>query len=125
MINHIGKITIYVENQQEARNFWVDKVGFVVRQEQKMGSGFTWLEVAPSKEAVTTLILYEKQVMLSQNKNANVSHPNVLLSCSDIENTYETLKGNGVEVGELQNMPYGKMFLFKDQDKNQYVIRED
>ena len=35
------------------------------------------------------------------------------------------MKENGVEVGELQVMPYGKMFSFKDQDGNAYLLRED
>lgn len=35
------------------------------------------------------------------------------------------MKENGVEVDELQVMPYGKMFSFKDQDGNSYLLRED
>ncbi|NJA72241.1 VOC family protein, partial [Clostridioides difficile] len=30
-----------------------------------------------------------------------------------------------VEVGELMEMPYGRMFSFKDQDGNDYLVRED
>jgi len=37
MINKIGKITLYVNNQKEAKNFWVEKLGFVVKFEQSMG----------------------------------------------------------------------------------------
>jgi lactoylglutathione lyase len=35
------------------------------------------------------------------------------------------MRENGVEVGELMIMPYGKMFSFKDQDNNEYMLRED
>lgn len=35
------------------------------------------------------------------------------------------MKVNGVKIGDLMNMPYGKMFSFKDQDGNEYLIRED
>ncbi len=35
------------------------------------------------------------------------------------------MKSNGVKVGELMTMPYGKMFSFKDQDGNDYLLRED
>ena len=32
MINKIFKITIYVNNQEEAKKFWVDKMGFEVKR---------------------------------------------------------------------------------------------
>ena len=49
-----------------------------------------------------------------------------LIACPDmpaekknefIEKAYNQMKENGVEVGELQVMPYGKMFSFKDLKK--------
>lgn len=125
MVNQIGKVTLYVNNQAEAKSFWTEKMNFVVKLEQPMGPNMTWLEVGPSEEAFTSFIIYEKQLMLSQNPNANVGCPNVLLSTKDIAQTYEELKQNGVQVGELQIMPYGKMFSFQDQDGNTFLIRED
>ena len=35
------------------------------------------------------------------------------------------MANNEVEVGELMEMPYGRMFSFKDQDGNDYLVRED
>lgn len=125
MINKIGKITIYVENQEEAKEFWTKKMNFVVKFEQPMGPNMKWLEVGPSEEEFTTFVLYEKKVMLAQNPNANVLRPNIILSTNDIESTYKEVKLNGIEVGELMKMPYGSMFKFKDQDNNEYLVRED
>lgn len=125
MINKIGKITLYVNNQEEAKEFWTNKMGFVVKFEQPMGPNMKWLEVGPSAEEFTSFVLYEKQLMMSQNPKANVAHPNIILSTSDIQSTYDEMKVKGIEVGELMVMPYGKMFVFKDQDNNEYLIRED
>ena len=33
MINNIGKITLYVNNQEEAKEFWTKKMKFVVKLE--------------------------------------------------------------------------------------------
>lgn len=48
MINKIGKITIYVENQEEVKKFWTEKVGFVVKVDDLMkmhyGSIFTFYD---------------------------------------------------------------------------------
>ncbi|KGJ49449.1 MULTISPECIES: VOC family protein [Paraclostridium] len=125
MINKIGKITIYVNNQEEAKEFWTKKINFIVKLEQPMGPNMKWLEVGPNKEEFTSFVIYEKQLMLNQNPEANVSHPNIILSTEDIETTYAELKANGVELGELMIMPYGKMFNFRDQDGNNYLVRED
>lgn len=125
MINKIGKITIYVNNQEKAKEFWTNKMNFIVKLEQPMGPNMTWLEVGPSEDEFTTFIIYEKKLMLSQNPKANVSHPGIMLSTSNIESTYAEMKSNGVEVEELMIMPYGMMFKFKDQDNNEYMVRED
>jgi len=125
MINKIGKITLYVNNQDDAKKFWTEKLDFVVKFEQSMGPTMKWLEVGPRQNEFTTFVLYDKNLMIAQNPSTNVSHPSILLSTTDIENAYSEMKENGVEVGELMNMPYGKMFSFKDQDGNEYLLRED
>ncbi|HAK43118.1 MAG TPA: glyoxalase [Clostridium sp.] len=125
MINKIGKITLYVNNQEEAKSFWIEKLGFVVKFEQAMGPNMKWLEVGPSEEEFTTFVLYDKNLMIAQNPKANVTHPSILLSTKDIESAYSEMKKKSVKVGELMNMPYGKMFSFGDQDGNEYLLRED
>ena len=125
MINKIGKITIYVNNQEEAKEFWTKKMNFVVKLEQPMGPNMKWLEVGPSEDSFTTFVIYEKNLMLAQNPQANVGHPNIILSTDDIESTYNEMKTNDVEVGEIMKMPYGSMFKFKDMDGNDYLVRED
>lgn len=125
MIDKIGKITLYVNNQEEAKKFWTEKLNFVVKFEQAMGPNMKWIEVAPSEGEFTTFILYDKNLMKTQNPDTNVGHPSILLSTTDIDNAYNNMKNKGVEVGELMKMPYGKMFDFKDQDGNNYMLRED
>lgn len=125
MINKIGKITIYVNDQDEAKKFWTEKLGFVVKFEQQMGPGMKWVEVAPNKDEFTTFVLYNKEQMKTQNPSANLGHPSIILSTADINSAYEEIKKNEVKVGPLMEMPYGKMFTFFDVDGNQYLLRQD
>lgn len=124
MINKIGKITVYVNDQEQAKDFWLNKMDFVLKFEQQIGPNAAWIEVGPSEDEFTTLVLYSKSMMEIQNP-AKVSHPNILFSTTDIESAYAKMKQNGVEVGEMQKMPFGTMFTFKDQDGNEYILRED
>lgn len=84
-----------------------------------------WVEVAPTHNAQMTFVLYEKSRMLAQNKDANVSHPNVILSTKDIESAHANMKDRGVQVEAIMRMPYGSMFKFQDSDNNEYLLRED
>jgi predicted enzyme related to lactoylglutathione lyase len=124
MINKIGKITVYVNDQEDAKDFWVNKVGFVLKFEMPMGPNASWIEVAPSEDEFTTLVLYSKEAMLNHDPS-KVAHPSVLFSTTDVEAAYEKMKENGVKVQDLMRMPYGTMFVFNDQDGNEYILRED
>lgn len=123
MINKLGKVTIFVESQAAAKEFWCEKLGYVVTFEAQMGPNMTWMEVAPSETSETTFVLYDKAGYIAMGKEAH--HPNVILSTTDIDTAYAKMQEAGVEVEELQKMPYGSVFTFKDQDGNGYLLRED
>lgn len=125
MINKIGKITLYVEDQATAKSFWTEKMNFVVKFEQPMGPNMTWLEVGPSEDEFTTFVLYDKKMMQQQNPSTNIGHPSILLSTTDLNAAHEQMQANGVLVEPILKMPYGSMFKFKDQDGNDFILRED
>jgi catechol 2,3-dioxygenase-like lactoylglutathione lyase family enzyme len=49
MIEKMSHATIYVINQQEALDFYRDKLGFEVRTDVSM-EGFRWLTVSPKDQ---------------------------------------------------------------------------
>jgi lactoylglutathione lyase len=124
MITKIEKVTIYVESQEEAISFWTEKMGFVLTFEQPMGPNARWIEVSPTGDTnLTSLVLYSKPMMLQQSPET-VSHPSIIFATTDIEALWETLSANEVEISEIQQLPFGKMFDFKDNDGNPYMVRE-
>lgn len=124
IINKIGKISVYVEDQGQAKEFWLHKLGFVLKLEQPMGPNAKWIEVGPSDDEFTTLVLYSKAAM-EQQQPSKVAHPSILFSTTEIEAAYEEMKQNGVKVDDMLRMPFGTMFTFYDQDGNEYLLRED
>jgi catechol 2,3-dioxygenase-like lactoylglutathione lyase family enzyme len=121
MITKIEKVTIYVSSQDDAKRFWTERMGFVVTFEQKMGPAGVWIEVAP-KNAATSMVLYSKSLMEKQNPSM-VAHPSVIFSAENIEEFYSDLVGKCVSVDPIESMPWGKMFRFRDNDDNQYMVR--
>lgn len=120
MIKQIGTVAIYVEDQQKAKSFWTEKVGFELVADRPMGPNANWLEVAP-KEAKTRLVIYPKAMMQGyENMKASI-----VFECDNVANTYETLKANGVEfLGEPQEMQWGTFVQFKDEDGNQFLLKQ-
>lgn len=124
MIAKIAKVTLYVNDQEEAKRFWVNKVGFTLVLEQRVGE-VHWLEVTPSKLAATTFVLYDKKQMQQENPEMNVGAPSVILAAEDIAATHARMKKNGIRVGKLMKLPYGSMFQFYDQDGNEFLVRDN
>ena len=116
---------MYVNNQQEAKEFWTEKLNFIVKFEAIMGPDMKWLEVGPDTEAFTTFVLYDKKQMKKQNPKTSVEHPSIILSTNDLEHAHKAMKEKGVKVGDINKMGYGSMFSFEDQDGNSYLLRED
>ena len=63
--------------------------------------------------------------MKSQYPSANVDYKTVILSTEDLDNAYNEMKSKGIEVSDIVTMPYARLFTFKDQDNNEYLLRED
>lgn len=60
MISAVDKININVRDQDAARRFWIDTMGFSLITDEPIGeepSGARWIEVRPPHSAVT-LVLY-------------------------------------------------------------------
>lgn len=119
MITNIMRITLTVSDQNIARDFWVNKLGFQVMTDIAMNDSH-WLEVAPPNSS-THFVLYEKKNI----KQAKASHPSVILSCLHLGDTRKTLVQRGVKMDEIITMPYGQMCVFYDPDHHAYMLRED
>lgn len=123
MITQISRITLYVNDQAEAKHFWVEQMGFQIVHEEAMGESF-WIEVAPTNQA-TRFVLYDKALMKRQNPKSDVSHPSLILSTLHLSQTHQKLKENGVKIEDILTMPYGSMCVFYDPDDHAYLLRED
>lgn len=119
MITNIATVAVYVEDQQKAKQFWTEKVGFEVTAERQMGPDAFWLEVAPKNEK-SRLVIYPK-TMIQGSENMKAS---IVFECSNVLEAYKIMKENGVEFkGEPQQMQWGTFVLFSDEDGNEFLLK--
>ncbi|MFJ5566170.1 VOC family protein [Lysinibacillus xylanilyticus] len=124
MINKVGQIMLYVNNQNEAKEFWTEKVGFSVISEEDNGQGMKWIEIAPTKEAETKIILHNKELIAKMQPEMNLGTPSLMFFSEDIDKLYNDLLNKNVIVGEMVNMSSGRVFNFADNENNYFAVME-
>ncbi|RAP27037.1 hypothetical protein C2W64_01183 [Brevibacillus laterosporus] len=124
MINKVGQIMIYANNQDEALQFWTEKVGFSVVSEEDNGQGLRWIEIAPTKEAETSIILHNKELIAKMQPELNLNTPSMMFFSGNLDKLYKDFSDKKITVGEIVSMPSGRVFNFADNEKNYFAVME-
>ncbi|VEF46120.1 glyoxalase/bleomycin resistance protein/dioxygenase [Bacillus freudenreichii] len=124
MINKVGQIMLYVNNQDETLRFWMEKAGFVVVSEEDNGQGMRWIEIAPTKDAATSIILHNKELIAEMQPELNLGTPSLMFFTENLDQLYKDFLEKEVTVGEMVNMPSGKVFNFADNEGNYFAVME-
>ncbi|MFK7924292.1 MAG: VOC family protein [Bacteroidia bacterium] len=132
MINKLSHATFYVNNQDEARDFYVEKLGFEIRSDAKMGEGFRWLSVGPKDQPEIEIVLMPIMVSPFLNEEDAEAMRGLLsrgafgtgiFNTPDVMATYEELSAKGVEfIAPPTQREYGYEALFKDNSGNWFSL---
>jgi predicted enzyme related to lactoylglutathione lyase len=118
MIGPIKTVAVYVEDQQAAKRFYTEALGFTVRKEMPMGPSAVWIEVSPPG-AETAIVLYPRGMMT----NWAEMKPSIVFHCDDVEGTIRELTGRGVRVIDQPNrMQWGTYAKIADLDGNEFLL---
>ncbi|MGE6369332.1 VOC family protein [Planococcus kocurii] len=123
MINKIGQIMLYVDDQEKAIRFWTKKVGFSIIAEETT-HGMRWIEIAPSKDSETSIILHDKKVIAKMSPELNLGTPSLMFSTGNLDKLYTDLTNKGVTTGKIVEMPTGRVFNFADSEQNYFAVME-
>lgn len=124
MFSKIGQIMLYVNNQDEAVNFWTEKLGFTVISEENNGQGMRWIEIAPKQEVETTIVLHNKELVAKMSPGLNLETPALMFFSENLEQLHSDMESKKITVGEIVNMPSGRVFNFADNEDNYFAIME-
>jgi lactoylglutathione lyase len=124
LITKVGQIMLYVNNSDEAVQFWTEIVGFSVKSEEDNGEGMKWIEIAPSKEAETTLILHNKGLIAQMQPELNLGTPSLMFFTENLDELHANLSNQNIIVGEIMTLPSGRVFNFADFEENYFAVME-
>ncbi|WP_173916383.1 VOC family protein [Halobacillus sp. Marseille-Q1614] len=124
MINKVGQIMLYVDDQDKAVKFWTEKLGFCVISDENNGQGMRWIEIAPAKESETSIILHNKELVAKMDPELNLGTPSLMFFTKNLEELRNKLSSEDITVGEIVNMPSGTVFNFADHENNYFAVME-
>ncbi|WP_150275286.1 VOC family protein [Paenibacillus tepidiphilus] len=124
MIQQIGQVMLYMEDQDRALRFWRDKVGFAVVSEMDQGEGLRWIEIAPQAGAQTTFVLQNKKWVEQYEPDLNTGTPSILFYSDNVDGLYASFQEKGITVGDLVEMAGSRVFNFADDENNYFAVIE-
>jgi catechol 2,3-dioxygenase-like lactoylglutathione lyase family enzyme len=126
---------IWVKNQQEALDFYRDKLGFEVDTDAMIGPDFRWLTMKIKNQPDFEIILAEpKAGMLLDEESAAQLRALIdkgvlgggVFDADDIYKTYEELKARGVEFkGPPTEQSWGTATVMKDNSGNWFSLSQE
>jgi catechol 2,3-dioxygenase-like lactoylglutathione lyase family enzyme len=132
MITHVSIATVWVTDQDEAKAFYVDKLGFKESADVSLGDGYRWLTVAHPEHPELEVNLAapgpplddESAAAVRRMLDKGVLHA-VGLATDDCRKTYEELVAKGVTfIQEPSDRPYGVEAVLRDNSGNWLVLVE-
>ena len=122
--------SIFVENQEEALQFYTNVLGFKKKRDEPVGEGFRWLTlVSPTHQEGTELILEPNGNPISkdyQERLYEAGIPITMFGVKDVQQTYETLLESNVNFKVTPTtMGSVRMAIFDDTCGNLIQIIEN
>ncbi len=118
-VSHITLVSLPVADQDRARDFYVDVLGFDLIRDVPLGSEGRWVQVAPKGAATAiTLVTWFPSMPAGSTKGT-------VLETTDLEADVADLTEKGVTIkGGIQEQPWGRFVTFDDPDGNGLVLQE-
>jgi lactoylglutathione lyase len=122
MISGVRNVIIAVDDQEQAKDFWVGRVGFSVVQDVTYGRE-RWLEVSPPDASVILVLNSRKADEPRREPGDQLPHSNVFFAADDLQRTYRELTARGVHFHTPPvEMGFGWWSMFEDPDGTRYAL---
>jgi predicted enzyme related to lactoylglutathione lyase len=121
VIGGVSKVVIEVEDQERAKRFWTQTLGFEVIQDAPYGEE-RWLEVCTPDKAVAVVLDVRKGPRPAP-QDRSLPTSNVSFYTDDLNQTHTELTARGVEFPQPPvQQPFGWWSIFEDPDGNRFAL---
>jgi len=132
VITNVSLVTVYVNDIDEAKAFYTEKLGFVLGEDITLSEDFRWCTVHQSDHPELELALMlpgppmdEESAAAIQRIMAKGLMHGVGLATDDCHKSFAELVAKGVEyIQEPSDRPYGVEAVLRDNSGNWLVLVE-
>lgn len=117
-ITHIELLSVPVSDQERAKDFYVNTLGFDLVADNAMGPDQRWVQVRPkgSQTSITFVDWFETMPPGSLK--------GLVIETDDLQGDIAALGARGLEIPEgVQDAPWGRYVTFDDPDGNGIVLQ--
>jgi catechol 2,3-dioxygenase-like lactoylglutathione lyase family enzyme len=118
-VQDVTVVSVPVSDQDRAKAFYVDTLGFRLIRDDDSVPGIRWVQVAP-KAGTTALTLVTWFGTMPAG-----SLRGLVLACDDLDAEYQRLNAAGVQFDSPpQRQPWATEAVFRDPDGNLLVLQQ-
>jgi predicted enzyme related to lactoylglutathione lyase len=111
-------IQVPVSDIDRAKTFYVEQAGFIAEHDHQVSEDLRFVQITPPGSACSICL----------TSGAHHMEPGSLeglqLVVDDVVRAREELLSRGVEVGEVQEFPWGRFVFFTDPDGNGWAVQQ-
>ena len=111
-------VAVPVSDVDRAKAFYVEKIGFNPDHDHAVSDDVRFVQLTPPGSGCSIAI----GKGLTGAKPGSVE--GLQLVVADIEVAKAELAARGLEVGEIQDFPWGRFIFFADPDGNRWAVQE-
>lgn len=111
-------VTVPVSDVDRAKEFYAERVGFVVDHDHRVQEGLRFVQLTPVGSACSIAI----GEGLTDAAPGSVKGLQVVVD--DADEAYAHLVGHGVEATPVEDLPWGRFTTFRDPDGNAWSVQQ-
>lgn len=117
MAQFISSISLIIPDYDQAKDFYIQKLGFELVQDVELAPGKRWVAIRPLGASETSIVLKKAESQAEQDAIGKQAAGGVLLilRTNQFDQDYAAMRQAGVTFLEApRDEPYGKVVIFTD-----------
>src|SRR5579875_2985492 len=111
-------IAVPVSDVDRAKKFYVEQAGFAADHDQRVNESLRFVQLTPPGSACSIAI----------GEGLNTMPPGSMkglqMVVADADAAHDELQGRGVEVSDVEDLPWGRFVRFTDPDGNEWSLQQ-
>jgi catechol 2,3-dioxygenase-like lactoylglutathione lyase family enzyme len=118
-VQDVKVISVPVSDQERAKAFYVEKLGFALSRDDDSVPGIRWVQVTPEAGGTSLTLVNWFDTMPAGSLQG------LVLGLTDLQSDCDELAARGVEFAQpLREQPWGAEAVIRDPDGNTIVLQQ-